>query len=186
MTSSKEELERVRLLNKCNDYANSFSCRNFFKLSFDSYTDISTIIQSLFDSKNYELAYQVMDQEMFHLWDIVPEWQSTKKAAKIFNVSEKTLREWKRQGHIRHTIELIEDIHWRLKKNKLEWCCLAIVMKPYEDKRKGLFVEEGDPDLKWPYSERGKKIKKEIDQEALTKDIERYLKLYASYALRDC
>ena len=184
--TSKEELERVRLLNKCNDYVNSFSCRNFFKLSFDSYTDISKIIQSLFDSENYELAYQVMDQEMFHLWDIVPEWQSTKKAAKIFNVSEKTLREWKKQRHIRHTIELIEDIHWKLKKNKLEWCCRAIIMKPYEDKRKGLFGEEGDPDLSWPYSERGKKIKEEIDQEALTKDIERYLKLYASYALRDC
>ena len=46
MTSSKEDRERVRLLNKCNDYANSFSRRNFFKLSFDSYTDISKIIQS--------------------------------------------------------------------------------------------------------------------------------------------
>ena len=27
--------------------------------------------------------------------------------------------------------------------------------------------------------------KEEIDQEILTKDIERYLKLYASYALKD-
>jgi len=61
----------------------------------------------------------------------------------------------------------------------------AITTKSYENKRKGLFVEEEDPELRWPYSERGKKIKQKIDQEALTKDIERYLKLYASYALRD-
>ena len=86
--TSKEELERVRLSNKCNDYGDSFTRRNFFKLTFDSYTDVVKIINSLFDSENHELAYQVMDQEMFHLWDIVPEWQSTKKAAKIFNVSE--------------------------------------------------------------------------------------------------
>ena len=40
MTSSKEELERVRLSNRCNDYGNSFTRRNFFKLTFDSYTDV--------------------------------------------------------------------------------------------------------------------------------------------------
>jgi len=118
MTSSKEELERVRLSNKCSNYGDSFNRRNFFKLTFDSYLDIVKIINSLFDSKNYELAYQVMDQEMFCLWDMFPEWQSTKKAAEIFDVSQKTLREWKIQGHIRQSIELIEDIHWRLKKNK--------------------------------------------------------------------
>ena len=37
-----------------------------------------------------------------------------------------------------------------------------------------------------PDSERVKNIKQQIDQEVLTKDIERYLKLYASYGLRDC
>ena len=185
MTISKEELERVRLSNRCNNYGNSFTRRNFFKLTFDSYTDVVKIINSLFDSENYELAYQVMDQEQLYLWDMFPEWLSTKKAAEIFDVSEKTLREWKRQGHIRHNIELIQDIHWRIRKNKLEWCVAAITIKSYENKRKGLLVKEENTEFKWPYSERGKKIKEKIDQEALTKDIERYLKLYASYALKD-
>ena len=40
MTSSKEELERVRLSNKCSNYGDSFNRRNFFKLTFDSYLDI--------------------------------------------------------------------------------------------------------------------------------------------------
>jgi len=185
MTShSKEDLERTRLSNKLDDYGNSFSRKSFFKLTFDSYIDIVKIINSLFDSENYELAYQVMDMERFCLWDMFPEWQSTKKVAKIFGVSEKTLREWKKQGHIRHSIKLVKDVHWRLKKNKLEWCCQAIIMKSYENKKKGLFVQE---DLKnsWPYSERGKKIQEEIETESLTKDLERYLKLYASYALKD-
>ena len=167
MTShSKEDLERTRLSNKLDDYGNSFSRKSFFKLTFDSYIDIVKIINSLFDSENYELAYQVMDMERFCLWDMFPEWQSTKKVAKIFGVSEKTLREWKKQGHIRHSIKLVKDVHWRLKKNKR------------------LFVQE---DLKnsWPYSERGKKIQEEIETESLTKDLERYLKLYASYALKD-
>ena len=186
MTSnSKEELERTRLSNRLEDYGNSFTRKHFFKLTFDSYIDIVKIINSLFDSENYELAYQVMDMERFSLWDMFPEWQSTKKAAEIFDVSEKTLREWKRQGHIRHNIELIQDIHWRIRKNKLEWCVAAITTKSYENKRKGLFVEEEDPELRWPYSERGKKIQEEIEIESLTKDIERYLKLYASYALKD-
>lgn len=61
----------------------------------------------------------------------------------------------------------------------------AITTKSYENRRKGLFVKEENSEFKWPYSERGKKIKEQIDQEVLTKDIERYLKLYASYALRD-
>ena len=58
--TSKEELERVRLSNRCTNYGNSFTQTNFFKLTFDSYTDIVKIINSLFDSENYELAYQVM------------------------------------------------------------------------------------------------------------------------------
>ena len=57
--TSKEELERVRLSNKCNDYGDSFTRKNFFKLTFDSYTDVVKIINSLFDSENHELAYQV-------------------------------------------------------------------------------------------------------------------------------
>tara|TARA_R100001015_G_C4547349_1_gene110011 strand:+ start:62 stop:619 length:558 start_codon:yes stop_codon:yes gene_type:complete len=182
---TKEEIERVRLSNKCNDYGNSFTRKNFFKLTFDSYVDIIQIINSLFESENYELAYQVMDQEMFCLWDMFPEWQPTKKTAEIFDVSEKTLREWKKQGHIRHNIELTEEIHWRIRKNKLEWCVAAITTKSYENKRKGLFVKEEDSKFKWPYSERGKKIKEKTDKEALTKDVERYLNLYASYALKD-
>ena len=44
--TSKEELERVRLSNKCNDYGDSFTRKNFFKLTFDSYTDVVKIINS--------------------------------------------------------------------------------------------------------------------------------------------